>query len=96
MRPSEPAGEVPSSLSGIGRRRDERLLTTKQLARILAVTPRWVYDQVESHGMPAYRLGPRALRFDVLAVEGWLEARKIGDWNTPRKPCASPISRVPL
>jgi hypothetical protein len=55
-----------------------------------------VYDQVESHEMPAYRLGARALRFDLVAVEKWLEARKVGEWQIPAKPCVSPISRVPL
>jgi excisionase family DNA binding protein len=72
------------------------LLTAAELAAHLRVTRRWVYDQVESHAMPAYRLGPRALRFDLGAVEAWLEHRKVGDWRTHAKPCASPISRVPL
>ena len=73
-----------------------RLLTAAELARHLRITRRWVYDQVESHGMPAYRLGPRALRFDLVAVEAWLEARKVGDWQSSPKSCVSPISRVPL
>jgi excisionase family DNA binding protein len=72
------------------------LLTTAELAQHLRVTRRWVYDQVESHAMPAYRLGPRSLRFDLVAVEAWLEGRKVGDWQTAPKSCVSPISRVPL
>ena len=57
------------------------LLTAAELSSHLRVTRRWVYDQVESHGMPAYRLGARALRFDLSAVEAWLESRKVGDWQ---------------
>jgi excisionase family DNA binding protein len=72
------------------------LLTAAELASHLKVTRRWIYDQVESHDMPAYRLGPRALRFDLRAVEVWLEGRKVGDWQTSPKSCVSPISRVPL
>jgi excisionase family DNA binding protein len=72
------------------------LLTASELATHLRVTRRWVYDQVESHGMPAYRLGPRALRFDLAAVTAWLEGRKVGEWQESAKSCPSPISRVPL
>jgi excisionase family DNA binding protein len=59
------------------------------------VSPRWVYQQVEQHDLPAYRLGARALRFDAEAVAAWLEARRIGDWRAAES-CARPISRVPL
>ena len=41
-----------------------RLLTARELAQHLSVTPRWVYLQVEQHDLPAYRLGGRALRFE--------------------------------
>lgn len=71
-------------------------LTAAELASHLRVTRRWVYEQVESHGMPAYRLGARALRFDLTAVQTWLEARKVGEWQTSAKSCVSPILRVPL
>lgn len=75
---------------------EHRLLTTKGLAEHLRMTPRWVYDQVEMNGMPAYRLGRRALRFDLEAVEAWLAVRKVGDWPDTGKPCAKPISHVSL
>lgn len=73
-----------------------RLLTATELAEHLRVTRRWVYEQVDAHEMPAYRLGARALRFDPRAVEAWLEARKVGDWPKAGNPCGSPISRVPM
>ena len=71
------------------------LVTAKEIAARLQVTSRWVYEQVDRHGMPAYRLGERALRFDPDAVQVWLEARRVGDWSGARS-CGRPISRVPL
>lgn len=71
------------------------LLTARELAAVLRVTPRWVYNEVETHGLPAYRLGPRALRFESSAVVAWLETRRVGQWETP-KSCVAPISRAPL
>jgi excisionase family DNA binding protein len=71
-----------------------RLVTAKELACLLHATPRWVYLQVETNDLPAYRLG-RSLRFDLDAVEAWLDARKVGAWQGSRS-CANPISRVPL
>lgn len=69
--------------------------TAREIADWLRVTPRWVYQQVEQHDMPAYRLGARALRFDRAAVLDWLEATKVGNWLNV-KSCAVPISHVPL
>jgi excisionase family DNA binding protein len=63
------------------------LLTTAELALHLRVTRRWIYQQVDSHAMPAYRLGARALRFDLAAVQAWLEAHKIGQWEQPDGTC---------
>jgi excisionase family DNA binding protein len=57
----------------------ERLLTPAELADVLGVTRKWLYAQVEEHGMPAYRFG-RKLAFELPAVRRWLETRRIGDW----------------
>jgi excisionase family DNA binding protein len=65
----------------------EPLLDAARLAEILGVTRRWVYAQVEEHGMPAYRLpGGRQLLFELSAVEAWLAVLRIGDWE----PCGEP------
>jgi excisionase family DNA binding protein len=56
------------------------LLSATDLAARLGTSRRWVYAQVEQHGLPAYRFG-RALAFDPRAVQAWLEGRRVGDWE---------------
>jgi excisionase family DNA binding protein len=55
------------------------LLSVAELAEALGMSTRWIYEQVERHQLPAYKLG-RSLRFELAAVRAWLEARRIGDW----------------
>ncbi|CAN5179039.1 hypothetical protein BH18ACT14_BH18ACT14_10950 [soil metagenome] len=57
----------------------EPLLSPAELALALGMTRRWVYEQVERHGLPAYKLG-RSLAFELSAVRTWLSARRIGQW----------------
>ena len=57
----------------------EPLLSAEQLAAALGMSRRWVYEQVEQNGLPAYKLG-RALAFELGAVRVWLERRRVGDW----------------
>jgi excisionase family DNA binding protein len=56
------------------------LVDVDELADVLGVTRRSVYELTANHELPAYRLG-RALRFDVDAVLAWLENRRTGDWS---------------
>ena len=65
-----------------------RPIRTAALAQQFGVTRRWVYSQVEEHGLPAFKL-ERTLLFDLDAVERWLEAHRVGDWP---EPCADPGS----
>jgi excisionase family DNA binding protein len=58
----------------------EPLIDAAGLARALGKTRRWVYEQVEENGLPAYRLG-RSLAFEISAVRAWLDRRRIGDWT---------------
>jgi excisionase family DNA binding protein len=59
----------------------EPLLTTARLAEALGVSRRWIYQQVEEHEMPAYRLpGGRTLLFRLSAAEAWLTGFQCGDW----------------
>lgn len=57
------------------------LLGADQLAARYGKTRRWVYRQVEEHGMPALKLG-RELCFQVEAVDAWLAAHRVGNWPT--------------
>ena len=60
----------------------EPLLTAARLAEALGVSRRWVYAQVEEHGMPVYRPpGGRTLLFRRSAVTAWLDAYRDGDWS---------------
>ena len=58
----------------------EPLLSPAELALALGITRRWVYDQFERHGLPAYKLG-RSLAFELSSVRAWLAARRIGQWS---------------
>lgn len=49
-----------------------RLLTAKEVAPILRVTPARVYELVRSRAIPAIRLGERQVRFDETALRAWL------------------------
>lgn len=58
-----------------------RLLTAEEVAAMLRVHPKTVHDWAAAGEMPSMRLGtgPRARRrFDPVAVERWLDARKEG------------------
>lgn len=49
-----------------------RLLTAKEVAPILRVTPARVYDLVRSRAIPAIRIGERQVRFDETALRDWV------------------------
>lgn len=52
-------------------RRIKRILTIKELARILQISVSQVYKLVERNEIPCYRIG-RAIRFDYEDIEEWL------------------------
>src|SRR4051812_44826245 len=56
---------------------DSDLLTREQAAELLQVHPVVVSSYVKKHGLPATRIGPRALRFSKAAILTWLEARAV-------------------
>ena len=63
----------------------ERLLTANEVAEILAVPVSWVRESTRSGAMPC-RLG-RYVRFDLAAVEAWLEeCRRPGPAILLRRP----------
>jgi excisionase family DNA binding protein len=54
----------------------ERLLTAREVADELGVTPRTVLRWTRAGVLPGYRIGGRALRFRADEVDGWLEQRR--------------------
>lgn len=55
----------------------EPLLTLEQVATLLGVRPRRVYELVWHRGLPAVRIG-RRLRFRPEDLRAWLERCRIG------------------
>jgi excisionase family DNA binding protein len=59
---------------------DRPFVDTDELARRFGTNRRGIYRLVESHQLPAIKLG-RSLAFDLDAVDRWLERRRVGDWT---------------
>ena len=53
-----------------------RLLTTRQVSELLAVSPATVLRLWRRGELPGYRLASNVLRFDPDEVAAWLEARR--------------------
>jgi excisionase family DNA binding protein len=49
----------------------DRLITVKELMRLLGVSRSWVYDAAARGLIPSIRVGSM-LRFDVRAIRAWL------------------------
>lgn len=56
----------------------KKLLTADEVADSLSVDPATVYRWVEAGRLPAFRLGPGAIRFDPDAVEAWVVGQTVG------------------
>jgi excisionase family DNA binding protein len=52
------------------------LLTTRQVAELLSVSPATVLRRWRAGELPGYRISSNALRFDPAEVRQWLEARR--------------------
>ncbi len=47
----------------------ENLATVPEVAKLLKVSPSWVYKEVEAGRLPCIRIGPTMIRFDLAAVK---------------------------
>ena len=57
-------------------REKDRLLTAQEAAKILSVSPDWLYRNTRK--LPfTRRLGPKMLRFSRLGIEKWIGTRRI-------------------
>ena len=54
------------------------LLTTRQVAELLAVSPATVLRRWRAGELPGYRLGSNVLRFCADELDAWLEAHRGG------------------
>jgi excisionase family DNA binding protein len=54
----------------------EPLLKVPEVAALLGLRPKSVYDLVESGKLPHFRLGPRTIRFARADLIAWLDGRK--------------------
>ena len=55
----------------------ERLLTAREVADLLGMSPATILDWFESGRLPGFKLG-RAVRFRASDVDAWLEAQRVG------------------
>lgn len=53
----------------------QRLLTVKEAAEYLSMTKAAIYQKRHRKQIPVVRLG-KALRFDIQALDAWIEAHK--------------------
>lgn len=54
---------------------DNKIMTKQQLAAYLQVNPKEI-QRLRSKGLPTIVLGPKTIRFDVDAVNAWLNGAK--------------------
>jgi excisionase family DNA binding protein len=52
------------------------LLTTRQVAELLAVSPATVLRRARAGEIPSFRIASNALRFSAAEIAAWLEERR--------------------
>jgi hypothetical protein len=74
-----PAVQMCESAEPSLSRKLDRLLTKRELAVFLGLTPRTI-ELYQRRGLPFYRVGRRRNRYDLLAVRRWLrrETNRLG------------------
>ena len=60
----------------------DRLLTTRQVADRLGLSPETVLRRWRRGDLPGYRISGNALRFDPDELEAWLQARRSPNRDT--------------
>jgi excisionase family DNA binding protein len=53
------------------------LLTTRQVADRLGLSPETVLRKWRAGELPGYRLGSNVLRFEAVELEAWLASRRV-------------------
>ena len=65
---------------------NRRLLTTREVAELLSVSPETVLRRWRSGELPGFRLATNVLRFDADELDAWLEQRRQGAPYTLSRP----------
>jgi excisionase family DNA binding protein len=60
----------------VNERQSERLLTTRQVAELLGLSPATVLRRWRAGELPGYRLGSNVLRFSARDIDEYLEQRR--------------------
>ena len=71
----------------------ERLLTAKELAGMLAISPKTIYSCVERNMIPYYKIEAN-IRFRARDVAKWLRDRAGSHFDVPEEARATAASRV--
>lgn len=71
---------------------DSGLIDAAEVARLLGVSRRMVYDLVASGRLRCYRYSPRAIRFDLVDVEAFRQASRVEVPSPPK--CRPPTERL--
>ena len=58
------------------------LLTTRQVAERLALSPETILRRVRAGELPAYRIASNALRFEEAAIDAYLERKAVSMLTT--------------
>jgi excisionase family DNA binding protein len=69
------AEKIAAKLNGSEPEQPDRLLTVREVARRLGVSPRYVYSRVDKYPF-ARRIGAKTLRFSERGLERWLARTK--------------------
>jgi excisionase family DNA binding protein len=54
----------------------ERYLKVKEVADLIGLSPRTIYEWAEADYIPHYRL-PKGLRFKISQVDAWMQRRQV-------------------
>jgi excisionase family DNA binding protein len=69
----------------------DRLLSTRDVAELLGLSPESVLRRWRRGEIPGYRLASNVLRFREAELEAWLAERHSGTTGaTPTQPCVRP------
>jgi excisionase family DNA binding protein len=70
----------------------ERLMTISELAEMLNVSKKTIYQNVYHRRIPALQINKKTLRFDPRAIEAWLKSKTR---DAEERPAKTPVRKSP-